>query len=88
MQLHFEFTWPELSEKEIEIVLNHFYVKPEYFVVVDLLDGSIYATGDLFKCKKAILDAQKFYNEYPEYLGMSYINRYYKRRHFQLLFKT
>lgn len=88
MQLHFEFTWPELSEKEIKIALDHLYIKSEYFVVVDLLDRSIYTTGDLFKCKEAILNAQKFYTKHPEYLGISYINRYYQRRHFQLLFKT
>lgn len=86
-QLHFEFTWPELTEKEIEIILLYPFVKPGNFALIDLVDGSVYSTGDLFKCKKTILDAQGFYTKHPEYLGESYINRYYQRKHFQLIFK-
>lgn len=55
MQLHFEFTWPELTQEEIKEALSHFSIKLGYFVVVDLVEGSVYyANADLFRCKKAI----------------------------------
>ena len=87
-QLHFEFKWPDLTEEETKKILSDTRIKSGEFIIVDLIDGKLYGKGDLFYCKRAILAAQKFYQNNPSYLVNSYLTRYYYRKHFQLLFKT
>ena len=88
MQLHFDFKWPDLTEREAEKILSDTRIKSGEFIIVDLVDGRLYGKGDLFYCKRAILTAQQFYQVHLGYLDNSYLTRYYYRKHFQLLFKT
>jgi hypothetical protein len=87
-QLHFDFKWPDLTEREAEKILSDTRIKSGEFIIVDLVDGRLYGKGDLFYCKRAILTAQQFYQVHLGYLENSYLTRYYYRKHFQLLFKT
>lgn len=86
-QLHFEFIWPDLSEKEIKRATESFVVRSTVFFVVDLFTFEIYTQGDLIKCKRDMINAKIFYNKFPGYLGSNRMDIYYKHRHFQLLFK-
>lgn len=71
MQLHFDFKWPDLTEREAEKILSDTRIKSGEFIIVDLVDGRLYGKGDLFYCKRAILTAQQFYQVHLGYLENS-----------------
>lgn len=67
IQLEIEFTWPDFSTEEIRKIPRLRWRTDEHFVVVNLVTGLIFTFGELFYCKRRMMEAKEFYSKYVVY---------------------